>query len=279
MIGGKADDGIIGNARILQLLHQVFQGIFQLQIGGDITLYRLGGIRVGGLGHFSVLGGHGIRAPAPVGVTADGHVIGVERRFVFDIIVDVVRNRQFHHLQIRVGPVLPIDGQIQTIAQSVEIITQIGMSQISIVVRVGIVVVGQGRISQRPELVAQCKRHVVVGADIKAQVVIDPGGDDAGHGGKFTAGGGLSPAGLVIIVENKTFVGQLIEGRRQFLTDYIGTKGFRSDLDQILARKHAGVFIFPAGSDAAEILIHLLHGLLIGQRGSSGKIQIHLVVA
>ena len=96
----ETDHGIIGNPSLLQLLHKIFQRIFQFQISGNVALHRLRGIGIGCFCRFSVLSCHGIRAPAPVGVSADSHIIGMERCAVFDIIVYIAGNRQFHHFQI-----------------------------------------------------------------------------------------------------------------------------------------------------------------------------------
>ena len=249
--------------------------MLQLQIGGDIALHRLGGVGIGSHGSLAVFGGHGV-APAPVGVAADRHIVGVEGLAVVDIVLNIGRRRQLHHLQIRVGPAGA--GDVQTIALTVVIIAQIGVGQVAVIIGVGVVVIGHGGVAQRTELVAQREGHIVLGADVEAEVVVDPCGDHPGHGGKFTAGGGLSPAGLVVIGKHKALVGQLVQGGRQFLADDIGGKGLGGDLDQVLAGEHAGIFVFLAGGDAAEILVDILQRLAAHQLRRGLKIQIHFVV-
>ena len=275
VVGGHADHGVVGDPGGLQLLQQIGQGVFQLQIGGDVALHRLRGVGIRRHGGLPVLGGHGI-APAPVGVSADGHVVGVEGLAGVHIILNIRRGGQLHHLQIGVGPAG--DGEGQAVALTVVIIAQIGVGQVAVVVGVGVVVIGHGGIAQRPELVAQREGHVVLMAGVEAEIAVDPRGDDAGHVGELAAGGGLSPAGLVVVGEHEALVGQLVQGGRQLLADDVGGEGLGGDLDQVLALEHAGVLVLLAGGLAAEVRVHVLQRRAVHQIGGGRKVQIHLVV-
>ena len=275
VVGGHADHGVVSDPGGLQLLQQVRQGVFQLQIGGDVALHRLRGVGIRRHGGFPVLGGHGV-APAPVGVSADGHVVGVEGLAGVHVILNIRRGGQLHHLQIGVGPAG--DGEGQAVALTVVIIAQIGVGQVAVVVGVGVVVIGHGGIAQRPELVAQREGHVVLMAGVEAEIAVDPRGDDAGHVGELAAGGGLSPAGLVVVGEHEALVGQLVQGGRQLLADDVGGEGLGSDLDEILALEHAGVLVLLAGGLAAEVVVHVLQRGAAHQIGGGGEVQLHLVV-
>ena len=275
VVGSHADDGIIGDACFFQALHQVAQGVLHLQVGGDIALHRLGGVGIGGDRLFTVLGGHGV-APAPVGVSADGHIVGVEGRAVLHIGGDVIVNGVHHHLLIGVGPVAAA-GDKEAVAYAVEVVAQVGMGEMTVIVGVGVVVIRQRVISQGAELVTQCKGHIVTVGDVEAEVIVDPSGDKARHHGKFAAGGGLTPAGLIKVVEHEALMGEAIEGGRQLLTDDIGREGLGGNEDEIFPLKEARIVVLLGGSLAAEVAVEGDGG---GGRPliQGGKVDVHLVV-
>ena len=255
MVGRQADHRVVSDPIGLQLLQHIGQGSLQLQIGGHIGLYRRGGVGVGGLGGGTVLGGHGV-APAVAAVAADSHVVGVEGLSRGEIGVHVAVHRGLHHLQIGVGPATAgAAGQRQTVADALIVVAQIGVSGIAVIVVVGVVVPRGGLIAQRAELVAQYQRHIVIAAGPEADVVVDPCGQQAGEDGKFAAGGGLPPAGLVVVGADEALVGQTVQRRGQLLGDEPRRKGLRRQQDQILALEHPGILVLPGGSARRHIAV------------------------
>lgn len=148
MVGGQADDGVIGNTGLLQRVYQVGQCVLQLQVGGHIGLDLGGGVGIGGLSLGTVFGGHGV-APSVAAVAADGHVVGMEGCAVLYIGVNILRDGVLDHLQIGVGPAAVL-GQLQTVALTLIVVTKVGMGLVPAVVVVDIVVVGGGGVAQSP---------------------------------------------------------------------------------------------------------------------------------
>ena len=222
-----------------------------------------------------MLGGHGV-APAPVGVAADGHIIGVEGRAVLHIGGDVIINSVHHHLLVGVGPVAAA-GNKETVAYAIEVIAQIGMGEMTVIVGVGVVVIGQRIVAQGAELVAQCQGHIVAVGNVETEAVVDPSGDQTRHHGKFAAGGGLTPTGLIEIVEHEALMGQTIEGGGQLLADDIGREGLGGNEDEILPLEEARIVVLLGGSLVAKVAVE-------GDGGGGcplvqgGKVDIHLVV-
>ena len=277
VVGGQTDHRVIGDARCLQLLQQIGQRAFQLQIGGHIRLYLRGGVGVGGLRLLAVFGGHGM-SPAVAAVTADGHVVGVEGRAVLHIGVDVRVDGVLDHLQIGIGPAAVL-GELQAAALPLIVVAQIGVGLVAVVVVVDVVVVGGGGIAQRPELVAQRKGHAVAGGGVKADVAVDPRGDQAGHHRELAAGGGLSPAGLIEIAAHKALVGQAVQGGRQLLADEPRGERLSGEQDQVLALEHAGVLVLGGGRQAAEVAGHVGHGGAGGAFRQRVEVDVHGVFA
>ena len=213
-------------------------------------------------------------------MAADGHVVGVEGLSRGEIGVHVAVHRGLHHLQIGVGPATAgAAGQRQTVADALIVVAQIGVSGIAVIVVVGVVVPRGGLIAQRAELVAQRQRHIVVAAGPEADVVVDPCGQQAGEDGKFAAGGGLPPAGLVVVGADEALVGQTVQRRGQLLGDEPRRKGLRRQQDQILALEHPGILVLPGGSARRHIAVdggQRAVGRGIRQRG---EVDVQRVVA
>ena len=277
MVGGEADHGILGDARLLQCVHQIGQRVLQLQIGRHIRLHLRGGIGIRRLCFGTVLGRHRV-TPAVAAVTADGHVVGVERRTVLHIVVDILPDGVLHHLQIGVRPCAVL-GELQAAALPLIVIAQIGVRLVAVVVVVDIVVVGGGVVAQSAELIAQCEGHTVVRGGVEADIAVDPCGNQAGHHCVFAARGGLSPRGLVEVAAHEALVRQAVERGCQLLADEPRGERLGREQNEILALKHAGVLVFSGGRQAAEVAGHIGHGRGGCVLGKGGKVDVHAVFA
>ena len=277
MVGGQADDGVVGDTGLLQRVYQVGQRVLQLQVGGHIGLDLGGGVGIGGLSFGTVFGGHGV-APSVAAVAADGHVVGMEGCAVLYIGVNILRDGVLDHLQIGVGPAAVL-GQLQTVALTLIVVTKVGMGLVPAVVVVDIVVVGGGGVAQSPELIAQGKGHTVVGCGVEADIAVDPRGEQTGHHRVLAAGGRLAPAGLIEIVEHEALVGQTVEGRRQLLTDEPGGEGLGGEKNEVLALEDTGIRVLLGGRQRAEVVGHTGHGTAGGVLCQGGKIDVHGIFA
>ena len=117
MVVGQNNAGLVQDSGLLQTVHQVFQGVFQLQIAGNKSLNGHG---IGQRFHLvPVFCTHGV-VPVVLVVTAESHVVGMEGTLASDVVV----HRGLHHLQIRGGPV---HGDVQTVVRRFEGVAHIGM--------------------------------------------------------------------------------------------------------------------------------------------------------
>ena len=196
-----------------------------------------------------------------------------------EIGLHIVVHRGLHHLQIGVGPAAGVVRQGQAGADAPIVVAQIGMGGVAAIVVVGIVVPCEGLIAQRTELTAQRQGHGVVAAGPEADIAAHPGGQQAGEHGIFAAGGGLAPAGLVVVVADEALVGQTVQRGGQLLRDEPRREGFRRQQDQILALEHPRVLVLAGGSAGGYIAMDR------GQRAvrcgvrQRGKVDVQRVVA
>ena len=277
MVGGEADDRILGDARRFQRVHQIGQGVFQLQIGRHVRLHLRRGVGVRRLRLGTVFRRHGV-SPAVAAVTADGHVVGVERRAVLDVAVDILTDGVLQHLQIGVRP-RAVLRELKPAALPVVVVAQIGVGAVAVVVVVDVVVVGGGGIAQGAELVAQREGHTVAPRGVEADVAVHPRGQQAGHHGELAAGGGLPPAGLVEVVADEALVGQAVEGGGQLLTDEPRGERLGGEEDQVLALEQTGIAVLFGGGQAAEVPGHFGDRPVGGVLRQRGEVDVHGVVA
>ena len=126
----------------------------------------------------------------------------------------------------------------------------------------------------------------------KGKGLIDiPGSIEAG--GRLTPGGIRPQAkaegilaiccyigiGVIEIIENKAFICQLIEGRRQFFIDGCRSKAFCADGNQIVILQHAGIFVLLGRRKGLHIGIELFKSLASGRGIELIKINFQHVVA
>ena len=205
-----ADHRVLQRPGLCQPVVEILQRQLHLQVGGNEGLHGGRGVGVCRLGLRLVAGGHGL-APAPVGVAADGHIVGVEGGAVVGVIGQVFVHRGLHHLQIGVGPgAVAVGLQLQAVAAAHVEIPQVGMGLVPLIVGVFVVVPGPAVVAQGTQLVTHGKGHIVPCAGVKADVAVYPGGNEARHGGVFASGGGLAPGGLVVVGEHKALMGHLV---------------------------------------------------------------------
>src|SRR5699024_5820488 len=150
---------------------------------------------------------------------------------------------------------------------------------VPVVVGVAVVVPGRDVIPQLGELLGQGDGHILVGAGGEGGLAAEPVGDQAGHHGELAAGGGLGPVGLVVVVEHKALVGQLVQGGGELLADDVGGEGLGGDEDQVFPLEHAGVLVLLGGSQAPEVLVQGLDGVVGGAGGQGLKVDVQLIVA
>ena len=134
-------------------------------------------------------------------------------------------------------------------------------------------------IAQSTELIAQRQRHVVIAAGPEADIAAHPCGQQAGEDGKLAAGGGLAPAGLVVVAEHEALVGQAVQGGGQLLRDEPGREGLCRQQDQVLACEHAGILVLAGGSTGGHITVQRGQRAVAGGLGQRGKVDVqHIVV-
>ena len=210
MIVREDDAGLVGNAGLLQPLHQILQRILKLQVAGDVRLDR---IRIGEIFHCGpVLGAHGI-VPVVLVMAAEGHVVGVEGGRAVDVIVD----GGFHHFKVGGRPV---DLHVQARIRCLEVIAHVGMGDVAVVEITDVVVIAVGGISHFVQRVAETERKVVGARHVEARIRLGAGHirEEAHAHGVFAVGGdGLERA--VVVFKNNARVGHFVEGGRQLLTD------------------------------------------------------------
>ena len=279
MIRRHANHRVLQRPGLGQPVVEVLQRQLHLQIGGDEGLHGGGGVGVGGLGLRLVAGGHGL-GPAPVGVSADGHIVGVEGGSVVGVIGEVFVHRGLHHLQIGVGPgAVAVGLQLQAVAAAHVEIPQVGMGLVPLIVGVFIVVPRPAVVAQCAQLVAHSQGHIVPGAGVKADVAVYPGGNEARHGGELAAGSGLAPGGLIVVGEYKALMGHLVQHGRQFRGDDVRGKGLRRNENEVLPGEHAGVFILIRGGLGGEIPVHGRQCLVALVLRQGGKVDVQGVFA
>ena len=226
MIGGEGNDGVVGNPGLLQGVHQVLHGVLQLLLAGQIGPHRLAGLH--SLGDRLILLGHVIDPKPVITVAGHGHIIGVERSAGIQIVLNLLVDGGLHHLQVGAGPQVGI-GQLQTVADAGERISQVGMGLIPFIIGVAVVVVGVNIVAQFLELPAQSKGHGLAHTGRERGGAAHPGGNNAGHHSELAAGGGLGPVGLIVVAEHKAGVGQLIQGGRALRVDHRRAERLRRD--------------------------------------------------
>ena len=80
VVGGDANDGVIGDSCQFQLFHQMGQSVFQFQVSGVVAFYDIGTFQMGHA--IPIFLGHGVTATSIGTVTADGHVVNVKGLFI-----------------------------------------------------------------------------------------------------------------------------------------------------------------------------------------------------
>ena len=264
MVVGQGDAGLVGNASLLQPLHQVLQRVFQLQIAGDVRLHRLGIGQV--LHRVAVFGAHGV-VPVILVVAAEGHVIGVKGFSA----VDVVVHRGLHHLQIGGGPV---DLHVQTGIRRLEGIAHVGVGDVSVVEIPDVVVIGPGLIAHVLERIAQAERQVVGACHIEAGIRLRAGHiriKPHAHGVFAVGGDGLERA--VVIFKENTRMAQLVERRRQLLADKPRAEALGADGDEVIVLEKACIIVLSSGYRICQILVCGLENIAVGTVCKSRKID------
>ena len=200
-------------------------------------------------------------------MAADGHVVGVERLAGGEVGVHTAVQRGLQHFQIGVGPAAVLSGQSQTGADALIVVAQVGVSGVAAIIIIGVVVPRRCLIAQSTELIAQRQRHVVIAAGPEADIAAHPCGQQAGEDGKLAAGGGLAPAGLVVVAEHEALVGQAVQGGGQLLRDEPGRERLRCQQDQVLACEHAGILVPAGGSTGGHITVQRSQRAVAGGLG------------
>ena len=238
VVVGQDDAGLVGNASLLQPLHQVLQCVFQLQIAGNVRLHRL---RIGQIFHrVAVFGAHGV-VPVVLVVTAEGHVIGVEGFSA----VDVVIYGGLHHLQVGGWPV---DLHGQTRIRRLERVAHVGVGDVPVVEIPDVVVIAPGLIAHALERIAQAERQIVGARHIEAGIRLRAGHiriKPHAHGAFAVGGDGLERA--VVIFKENTRMAQLVERRRQLLADKPRAEALGADGDEVIVLKKSCVVVFAGG--------------------------------
>ena len=264
MVVGQDDAGLVGNASLLQPLHQVLQCVFQLQIAGNVRLHRL---RIGQIFHrVAVFGAHGV-VPVVLVVTAEGHVIGVEGFSA----VDVVAHGGLHHLQIGGGPV---DLHGQTGIRRLECVAHVGVGDVPVVEIPDVVVIAPGLIAHALERIAQAERQIVGARHIEAGIRLRAGHiriKPHAHGVFAVGGDGLERA--VVIFKENTRMAQLVERRRQLLADKPRAEALGADGDEVIVLKKSCVVVFAGGCCICQILVCGLENIAVGTVCKSRKID------
>ena len=190
MIRRDTDHGLIRDTCLLQLIDEVGQCRLKLQVTCDIRLYIL---RIRQVLHLiPMLPGHGVGVVAVRGVSADGHVVNVER-----LLVDVLRECTFHHFQVTLRPAAA-DVSLRAVSDTFETIAvaQVHMCQITAVIRV-IVVVEHLSIVAQPVKLTSHGEIVVVACGLLHGFTAH-GGEEAHQVLKLTAGGSCRSRLIVI---------------------------------------------------------------------------------
>ena len=278
VVAGQDNDGFIQNALFFQLLHQVFQGVFQLQIAGDIGLDNVAVLDA----LFSQIGLHGLPVlfchrihREIIGIVAGiGHIVCDEGLALFQN----NGQRLLDHLQIggRVafgGVGHPVDvgilgfllNGLRLLGSEPALKAHVRMGIVALVEGADVVVEEVGTIAQTAEGIADAVGEVVFrGLDEAAVPLVPRQIREHAHTEGIFAVRGRVGKGRVVIVEQEALVRQLVEGRRQILCNENRGIGLTAELNQIAPLEIARVAVLRGSLRIAEILVQGLDALVIG---------------
>ena len=257
VVGGDHYDCVLRNASRLKLLHKLFKRVFQLEISGDIRLGLVGIIKFRhGL---TVFCGHIVVTEVVIHVSADGHIVGVERRSV-----NIFAYRRRKHLAVRFRPAV---AYLQPVADALVGIAHVRVRPVAVIEIVGVIVIGDAVISERRELIAKHERQIIFGGLRKAPA--SGLRDQPLAVCVFTVGGGDSPERRIVVIEAEALAAHFVQQRRHLRVYRILREALRRDEHKVFPTEYAGVrvlFSRRLGGKHAVQPAALIVRLILGER-------------
>ena len=263
VVGGEHHHRALGEPRLLQPFHQIFHGLFQLQLAGPVCPQLLGTLDI--RHQVLILGADVVVGKGVVGVAGIGHVVGVEGLLRY-----VVIHCFFHHLQVG-GGIARL--HVQAAVDGGKIVAHVGVGVDPVVEGADVVMVGLGL---HPRLggkeVAQTEGQIVLlrhGEAHPAQV-----GHQAHAQAVLPVGGQIGEA-VVEVAEHDALIGHAVEGGGALGVDEVGGKGLGAHHNQVVVLKQAGVSVFGRPLEGGEILVQAAQAFVLG--GLIQGVEVHAV--
>ena len=270
MILSNSKYGVFQFARFFKRLNQNLQHQLNFILAGVISLNALRLTQESFRQILFVTACHGVAAEGVVGVTADAHIIRVERM----IKVYIILGADLCHFLVRARPAVILEGK--AVIGGFPGVTEIRVRLVASVVCIRIVVISQRGVTELFKLIAQGQRLVFGTAQLQA---VGCGVEVAGHTGIFTGCGTSAPHGIVEVFENKALGGHLVKRRSKLRINDLIREAFQCDKDKILSLEHARVLALLRGLNRLEILVHIFQRCRAGVFRSLVKVNVHHIVA
>ena len=243
VVGGNSDHRIVGDSRLLQLLHQIGQGRFQFQVGRQIAFHRF---RIGQIRHLVVIFlGHGVPVQGIDAVAADRHVVHTEM-----LLVQILGYRLHHHLPVAFRP-----HRLHLLQPAVKgqepVIAQISVGFVPLIEIQAVVVISGAPVALLLKLVAHGQEEVLLCHLFHAGAAVD--GHQAHHIGEFSGDGAGSPGRLIVVCKLDTLGGQTVQRGRQLRVDGFLAQGLRRNENQVFPGKQTGIIVLPGRGQAVHI--------------------------
>ena len=190
---------------------------------------------------------------------------------------DVIVNGLLHHFQIRGGPV---GSEGHAVSGEFHGVAHVGMGLAATVIAAPIVVIAEAlHPPLRLKRIAQSEGQVAVPGGIQAGHRLAPPGIriQALHQGILAVGGGVGE-GIIIVVEDDSLLGQLVQIGGQILVDGRGREALRAHDDQIVVLQHPGVFVLVGSGNFRTVVIDCQQLFVLSQGIQGIKVNVHNVV-
>ena len=248
MILSNSKYGVFQFARFFKRLNQNLQHQLNFILAGVISLNALRLTQESFRQILFVTACHGVAAEGVVGVTADAHIIRVERM----IKVYIILGADLCHFLVRARPAVILEGK--AVIGGFPGVTEIRVRLVASVVCIRIVVISQRGIAQLFKLVAQSKRLVLGAAQFKA---VGGGIEIACHTGIFAGCCTSAPDRVIEVFEDKALCRHLVKrGCKLGVYNLVG-EALKRDEYEILILEHTRILVLLRGLNSLEVIVHI----------------------